>query len=128
MEKYYDITGINKDTLLQALWHNSTNKYNKNNYPFNIKIAKIQMYQNYPDYVCGRPIKVDLYNHNEVSGYLYDRDNGENAFNNVVEQVRENKNSPPLFNNTNKKNCTNTTTNYNFNDKEVIDLYKEMFL
>ena len=119
METYYDITGINKDMLLEALWNNSTNQYNINNFSFNIKIAKMQMFNRYPDYICGRPIKVDLYNSDNVSGYLYDRENGENAFINLLEQVRENKNVLNLFTN---------TTNYNLNYKQVIDLYKEMFL
>lgn len=91
MDTYYDISNINKDILLEALWNNSTNQYNKNNYSFNIKIAKIQMFNYYPDYICGRPIKVDLYNSNSVSGYLYDRENGLNAFINILEQVRKNK-------------------------------------
>ena len=31
MDTYYDISNINKDILLEALWNNSTNQYNKNN-------------------------------------------------------------------------------------------------
>tara|TARA_Y100000389_G_scaffold190633_1_gene215685 strand:- start:633 stop:998 length:366 start_codon:yes stop_codon:yes gene_type:complete len=121
MDSYYNISDINKDTLLEALWNSSTNKYNSNNYQFNIRIAKMQMCNHYPDYICGRPIKVDLYNSNYVSGYLYDRDNGLNAFNIVLNQLRENKNVVDLFSNTNKTKCTNT---HNYYDKEVIDLYK----
>ncbi len=84
MTTLYDITNIDRDKLLYELWKNSTNKYNHNKVVFDIVIAKRQMYGNYPDYICGRPIKVDIYNDNIVDSTLYDRENGNDAFFNTI--------------------------------------------
>ena len=42
----------------------------------------------YPDYICGRLIKSDIYNSNLIDPYLYDRENGKNSFKQVVETIR----------------------------------------
>ena len=87
MTTLYDITNIDRDKLLYELWKNSTNKYNHNKVVFDIVIAKRQMYGNYPDYICGRPIKVDIYNDNIVDSTLYDRENGNDAFFNTIKNL-----------------------------------------
>ena len=123
MDEYYNIKDLDKDHLLEELWNSSTNQYNTKNHKFNIKIAKMQLQELYPDYICGRPIKVDIYNSNYVSGYLYDRENGLNAFYNVLIRVRGNKPfqdiSPSLALNEDSNNSTY---------REAIELYKELFL
>ena len=122
MDEYYCIVDIDRDILLEELWNNSTNKYNSKDYKFSIKIAKMQMHCNYPDYICGRPIKVDIYNEDKVSGYLYDRENGYNAFYNVLQKLRgievcyqESKELPI------KLDCNNK------NYREAMELYNELF-
>jgi len=82
-----DISDIDKDILLEELWKNSISLLNNNN-SFNLNIAKSQMKNSYPDYICGRLIKSDIYNSNLVDPYLYDRENGDNSFKKVVEKIR----------------------------------------
>ncbi len=60
-----DINDIDKDELLYELWNNSTVIFK--NMSFNLITAKKEMKENYPDYVCGRSIKLDIYNSNLIS-------------------------------------------------------------
>tara|TARA_B100000035_G_scaffold128233_1_gene108990 strand:- start:225 stop:404 length:180 start_codon:yes stop_codon:yes gene_type:complete len=48
------------------------------------------MKNNYPDYVCGRPIKVDIYNEDNVNYSLYNRDNYDGAFLKVIKKIQDN--------------------------------------
>ena len=88
MSIVYNITLVDRDLLLEQLWNYSTDLYNRQNLKFDIDIARKQMINNYPDYICGRPIKLDIHNSNSIDPYLYDRENGENAFLNVLERVK----------------------------------------
>ncbi len=51
---------------------------------------KKNMKNNYPDYVCGRPIKVDIYNEDNVNYSLYNRDNYDGAFLKVIKKIQDN--------------------------------------
>ena len=88
MQSLIDITNINRDMLLEKLWENSTNKYNIYNVTFNLEIAKKQIKHNNPDYICGRPIKLDIYNNNIIDPYLYDRENGDGKFQEVINLIK----------------------------------------
>jgi len=86
MQTQIDITNINRDLLLQKLWESSTNKYNMN---FNFETAKREIkLSGYPDYICGRPIKTDIYNNDFIDPYLYDRENGDKKFEEVVQLIK----------------------------------------
>jgi len=88
-----DITGLNKDVLLRALWTRSqpASFFKINGVippPFDLNQAKCQLQNGYADYVCGRVIKADIYNKDTVDPYSYDRDNGTCAFAEVVANLR----------------------------------------
>ena len=88
-----DIKGLDKDTLLHALWERSTPaSFFKFSYlpppPFDLAKAKSQLQNGYADYVCGRIIKADIYNKDVVDPWSYDRDNGIGAFAEVVANLR----------------------------------------
>ena len=85
-EKYIDITNIDKDKLLEELWNNSN--LILFDQKFDLTIAKSQMKNLYPDYICGRLIKSDIYNSNFVNPYLYDRENGIDSFKKIVDKVK----------------------------------------
>ena len=119
MTTLYDITDIDRDKLLYELWKNSTNKYNHNKLVFDIVKAKREMYDNYPDYICGRPIKVDIYNDNFVDSTLYDRENGNNAFFNIIKNLTTNDNIHTDL---------NIIRNFSYNTLyETNNIYKELF-
>lgn len=88
-----DITNIDRNTLLKALWDRSEPAaYFKNSNieppPFSWEEAKRCMRSDgYLDYVCGRVIKADIYSTDQVNPRLYDRDNGEGAFQEVVNSL-----------------------------------------
>ena len=83
------ILDINKDLLLEQLWINATNNYNIHNQKFNIVAAKHQLHQSgYADYICGRPIKCNIYNTDDVYPILYNRDNGDNKFEDVIYNIK----------------------------------------
>tara|TARA_B100000035_G_C20853699_1_gene488594 strand:+ start:124 stop:555 length:432 start_codon:yes stop_codon:yes gene_type:complete len=92
MEKIYYIGDLNKDLLLQELWNNSN--LILLNVPFDLNVAKRCMKNNYPDYVCGRLIKVDIYNEDNVNYSLYDRDNYDGAFLDVINKIKKNNTTP----------------------------------
>lgn len=84
---YIDITGINKDNLLKELWKNSG--VILFDIPFDLNRAKLEMENNYPDYVCGRLIKLDIYNCNQVNPHLYNRENGNKSFEEILNEVKK---------------------------------------
>lgn len=90
-----DIKGIPRDELLKELWEDSITAsfYYWNDIAppvFDIMKAREQVLgDGYCDYICGRVIKAQIYGENDmVNPYLYDRDNGEGAFQNVVNKLR----------------------------------------
>lgn len=88
-----DIKGLDKDTLLKALWTRLPPEsfFIFNGIPppsFNLVEAKSQLHDGYADYVCGRIIKADIYNEDIVDSFSYDRDNGEGVFAEVVASLR----------------------------------------
>lgn len=88
MQSLIDISNIDRNLLLKKLWENSTNKYNIKQLNFDLSIAMKQiMITGYPDYICGRPIKVDIYKDELVDPYLYDRENGNGKFQEVVNTI-----------------------------------------
>ena len=88
-EKVYYIGDLNKDELLEELWNNSTNNLNRLNITFDLNVAKSCMTRKYPDYICGRPIKVDIYNEDKVDYSLYDRNNYDGAFLEVINKIKK---------------------------------------
>lgn len=91
-----DITNIDRDLLLEELWKKS--KIIVKFAPFNLKIAKQQMTNSYPDYICGRAIKLEIYNSNMIDPYLYDRDNGDGAVYNIVNNIKKTIHTKIQFN------------------------------
>ena len=92
MGSLIDISNIDRDLLLQKLWENATNQYNRSNATFNLQIARKQFKINAnPDFICGRPIKVSIYTDDKIDPYLYDRDNGDGKFQQVINSIN-NKN------------------------------------
>ena len=84
MENTLYIGDLNKDKLLQELWNHAINYHNILNPTFDLNEAKKAMKNNYPEYVCGKFINVDIYNTDFVSSKLYDKENGEGALENVI--------------------------------------------
>jgi hypothetical protein len=88
-----DISGIDRDVLLEALWKGSFYApfFKMSGLPppeFDIKRAKSELRNNYADYVCGKVIKADVYSKDSVDPSMYDRDNGPDAFKKIVDSLR----------------------------------------
>lgn len=88
-----DISGLDKDQLLLALWKRATVASFYNVVPqlapqFDLYTAQSQVKNGYADYICGRPIKVQIYDSDVVSSVAYDRENGIGAFEDVVDSLR----------------------------------------
>ncbi len=88
-----DISGIDRDLLLEALWKGSfvASFYKMAGLPFpafNINKAKSELRNNYADYICGKVIKADVYSKDTVDPTMYDRDNGQGAFQKIVNSLR----------------------------------------
>ena len=90
-EKTYYIGDLNKDELLKELWNSATDFHNTLEQTFDLDKAKKKMKNNYPEYVCGKIIMVDIYNTNFVSSRCYDKENGKGALEKVIEKLK-NKN------------------------------------
>ena len=90
-----DISGLNKDQLLKALWEKAIIAPFFNNFPdlappFDMEEAKDKLREDgYADYICGKSIKTNIYGNNIVSVVPYDRDNGAGAFQSVVDALRK---------------------------------------
>jgi len=84
MEKTHYIGHLNKDELLEELWNYATNYHNTFDQTFDLNEAKKNMKNNYPEYICGKIIMVDIYNTNLVSSKCYDKENGEGALETVI--------------------------------------------
>lgn len=91
-----DISDIkDRDALLEALWTHSsktTNFFTGQpiiDYPFNIETARKSLgFSGYADYICGRVIKANIYGPNKVDPVDYDRNNGKDAFQTVLNSIR----------------------------------------
>ena len=49
------------------------------------------MKNNFPEYVCGKIIMVDIYNTNFVDSSYFDKENGEYSFENVLRKLDDKK-------------------------------------
>lgn len=91
MSDSVDISGINKDLLLEKLWKAAKpGPVFAGPSEFNLEQAKSESstYGRYDfDYVLGRSFKVDL-GYDTVNPWLYDRDNGSGKFQSVVDEIR----------------------------------------
>tara|TARA_B100001093_G_scaffold503105_1_gene557012 strand:+ start:2864 stop:3292 length:429 start_codon:yes stop_codon:yes gene_type:complete len=129
-----NIDGIDKDMLLGLLWANANNNYNNNNLQFNILLAKKQIDKNgYADYICGRPIKSQIYNTKEIESFYYNRDNGENKMEEIIEYIKNNKLNISKLNTVESENykLQEKSSLKNFIDPLVMEdannLYKQFF-
>tara|TARA_B110000444_G_C18645441_1_gene503505 strand:+ start:314 stop:700 length:387 start_codon:yes stop_codon:yes gene_type:complete len=124
-----DINDIDKDELLYELWNNSTIIFK--NMSFNLITAKKEMKENYPDYVCGRSIKLDIYNSNLIDPFLYDRDNGNNKVSQIVQDIKDNiknkKNNFTKFKNILAKSSQTNSGKEEEILKEAFELYNSIF-
>jgi len=124
-----DINDIDKDELLYELWNNSTIIFK--NMSFNLITAKKEMKENYPDYVCGRSIKLDIYNSNLIDPFLYDRDNGNNKVSQIVQDIKDNiKNKKMNFTKFKNILAKSSQTNSDKEEeilKEAFELYNSIF-
>ncbi len=90
-----NISNIDKDLLLETLWKRSfpASFFNMSGIPpppFDLDSAKSSLDPNgYADYICGRIIKTNIYESDDVNPRLYDRDNGTGAFQEVVDSLRK---------------------------------------
>jgi hypothetical protein len=85
-----DITGINKITLLFAMWqgmHPAKFFGGLDGPTFDRELAK-EAVKSYIDYFCGRCIKTDL-SKDTVDPWLYNRDAGAGAFEKIVEKLKK---------------------------------------
>ena len=123
-DEYVNIQGLNKDELLFELWSNSS--LIVRNVKFDIEIAKREMHHNYPDYVCGRAIKADIYNSDKINPYYYDRENGVGSLSTIVECMRANK--PKIMKNLDS--VLKKSVQLGIEEevlKEALDLYAKIF-
>ena len=124
-----DINDIDKDELLYELWNNSTIIFK--NMSFNLITAKKEMKENYSDYVCGRSIKLDIYNSNLIDPFLYDRDNGNNKVSQIVQDIKDNIKNKKMnftkFKNILAKSCQTNPDKEEEILKEAFELYNSIF-
>ena len=91
-----NISGLDKDVLLQKLWENSkvAGFFTMHNVPspeWELEAAKVELREDgYADYIQGRLMKVNIYKSDEVNPSGYDRDNGAGKFQEVVNEMRGN--------------------------------------
>lgn len=91
-----DISGIDKDILLKALW-----EYSKpasffsvsHTLPpgFELVKAKQELHYGYADYICGRLIKTNIYESDLVDPLMYDRHTSPGTLASIVEKLRKNQ-------------------------------------
>ena len=88
-----NISGLDRDELLKNLWENSNVAglfEGRSDTVWDLEAAKSQLCNGYADYIQGRVMKVNIYNTDNVDPWGYNRDNGHNAFQNVVNKMRGN--------------------------------------
>ena len=112
-----NLNGINRDEFLGLLWANANNVYNKCNIIYDESIAKKEIGKNgYADYICGRPIKSQIYNSDLVNSFYYNRDNGENKMEEIIEYMKTKK-----YNTVNSKLLTVESENLKLQNKSITD-------
>lgn len=91
-----DVTGIDRDELLEALWREAKTAGFFDVFPvpppaWDLHRAKAELKgKTFVDYCLGRSIKTDVYTkENLIDGWLYDRDNGQGAFARVVKKLKK---------------------------------------
>jgi len=94
-----DISGLDRDELLEALWENAKlPDFFAHLGPiglaiapaFDLSEAKEEIQCNgYADYICGRPIKTYIYSSDTVDPVPYNGENGQGVFERVVESLRK---------------------------------------
>jgi hypothetical protein len=84
-----NIKDIDRVKLLEELWKRAPDAAFFGSDPgpsFSVDVAKKELRQDgYADYICGRPIKTNIFTKDEIDPYLYDRDSGYGAFKSVVD-------------------------------------------
>ena len=91
-----DISGLDKDVLLQKLWENSKvagffAMHSVGAPEWDLEAAKAELHQDgYADYIQGRVMKVNIYKSDEVDPWGYNRDNGAGEFQKVVDEMKGN--------------------------------------
>ena len=128
-----NINGINRDKLLELLWANAINNFNRYNIQYNESLAKKQLDKNgYADYICGRPIKSQIYYSDEINSFYYNRDNGENKMEEIIEYMKSDNYNSKLI----KVIPENLTLENNSINNDLIDpnvmaealaLHKDLF-
>jgi hypothetical protein len=89
-----DISGLDKKEVLRALFRNAEPQglgfvqYNSADTISDEEAEKL-LKKGYIDYLKGRVMKIDL-SKSVVDTYLYNRDNGNNAAENVIEKLKVN--------------------------------------
>ena len=128
-----NLNGINRDEFLGLLWANANNVYNKCNIIYDESIAKKEIGKNgYADYICGRPIKSQIYNSDLVNSFYYNRDNGENKMEEIIEFMKTKTNNSKLLTveSENLKLQNKSITDDSIDPKvleEALKLYKDLF-
>lgn len=87
-----DISGLDKLTVLKAMWKNSKpalffNLTKITPPALNEEEARRSLKNGYVDYLCGRVIKTN-FTTNRLDTWGYDRDNGDGALQRVVNSLR----------------------------------------
>jgi hypothetical protein len=81
-----------RDKLLEALWNESRIHNTTTPIVFDLKMAYKDLVDKYPNFVCGRLIKADIYREKDyVDPSEYDEANGEGKFEEIMEKmIRDN--------------------------------------
>ena len=85
-----NINGIDKDALLYALWFHAKPSSYGSKEPYDVENAKKQLIFGYAYIVCGKIIKCDIYNSDNVDKTFYDNENGDGMFLYIVNSLRYN--------------------------------------
>ena len=108
-----DISEIDRDKLLGLLWANATHNYNHNNTKYDECNSKKVIHKDgYVDYILGRPIKCQVYNSKFINSFYYNRDNGENKMEEIIEYIKSKKYNSKLL----------TVESENLEIQKIIDL------
>ena len=87
-----DFTEDDRDILLKTLWESTIDIQSSHSFKLNsIKLSLLK--NNSTDYICGRRIGISLlYNTDTIDPYTYDMINGIGSVQEIVENIRVNKN------------------------------------
>ena len=86
---FIDISDINTQELLRELWNNTiTAAFYKASGVNPPPYKEPSNYSQFFDYHCGRPIKTNFTDLTKVNTDLYNRDAGDNKFEDIVAKLR----------------------------------------